>query len=347
VAECCGLLRAGGTPTDDSCVEALLSAVLAAAHEEEPQQEPAMRGGGGGGGEGGSQSSGLDPREVAQIGYLQEEIQQRRATLALLREEAAGYRGSAEAGAVEATLQRETAKLMNLEARAAEAAAAAAAAADPFASSRGGGAAARAWGDGPSTAELPPPPAPAADGAEQTVLVQVPAGARAGQQLQIRVPDGRQIMFFVPPGAVAGKCVRLTIPRVATADGELPVAHGMQQQQQQQQQQQRQQQRQWQRPRPQMPGGGVRESVSRIKYQARVAEREATLQTLQSWGEDTSEVEREVKAMRALISAEDTELQQALSLSEASAAAQGQETAAEREQVSGTPRSTDKNAPLN
>jgi hypothetical protein len=52
-------------------------------------------------------------------------------------------------------------------------------------------------------------------------------------------------------------------------------------------------------------GSGVRESKSRLKYQQRIVEAEATLHTLESWGESTAEVERELKAMRAIVAKED------------------------------------------
>ena len=155
-------------------------------------------------------------------------------------------------------------------------------------------------------------------GAAQTVLVQIPPHISSGQQLQVTLPDGRPFIFIVPPGVTAGQSVELSVPppdRVVRVNAQ---------------------------PAPTPPssstgagrdgggaggaGGGWRnaaagtlnrlggriksprgQSEARARYQRKLDEAEATLRTLQSMGENTTEVEREIKAMRTIIEAAEVE----------------------------------------
>ena len=147
--------------------------------------------------------------------------------------------------------------------------------------------------------------------AATSVLVQIPPHVSSGQQLQVTLPDGRPFIFIVPQGVREGQSVELNVPpsdHVVRVDA---------------------------RPAPpdrsstrgaDSSNGGWKnaaagtlnrlgermksprgQSEARVQYQRRLQEREATLRTLQSMGENTEVVEREIRAMRAIISAADVD----------------------------------------
>ena len=152
----------------------------------------------------------------------------------------------------------------------------------------------------------------------QTVLVQIPAHISGGQQLQVTLPDGRPFIFLVPPGVSPGQSVELSVPPpAAVVRVEAQPAPP----------------RYPSHPRSGGGGGGGGgggsgwrssasgtvnrlgariksprgQSESRAKYRRKLEEREATLRTLQSMGENTAEVEREIKAMRLIIEGDEME----------------------------------------
>ena len=132
-------------------------------------------------------------------------------------------------------------------------------------------------------------------GNAQTVVVQIPPGMRSGQQVQVALPDGRPFLFYIPPGVRPGQSVQLSVPapEQMVSVAALPADRRSRPLRPQPDARVKR--------RPRGRGSGPRQSVSRLKYGSRLSEREATLRTLQAMGEDTREVEREIRAMKAII----------------------------------------------
>lgn len=139
------------------------------------------------------------------------------------------------------------------------------------------------------------------DAAETSVLVQIPPHIGSGQQLQVTLPDGRPFIFIVPPGVSEGQSVEVSVPppdRVLRVQAQpaVPASNAGSND------------RGWRNAAAstlnrlgkniKSPRG---QSETRAKYQRKLEEREATLRMLQSMGENTAVVEREIKAMRAII----------------------------------------------
>ena len=147
--------------------------------------------------------------------------------------------------------------------------------------------------------------------ASTSVLVQIPPHVSSGQQLQVTLPDGRPFIFIVPQGVREGQSVELNVPppdRVLRVDAQpappdRSSTRGADSSNEG-----------WKNAaagtlnrlgeRIKSPRG---QSEARVQYQRRLQEREATLRTLQSMGENTEVVEREIRAMRAIISAADVD----------------------------------------